>query len=276
MTDTTVKFSSHKVVFPRPYIIKPPSVSLTYKNSQGTTVSSLVQPTKITLKSFQIPAVTKTFSDEADIPTTFSWTANGYCTPLKTLTIVPDPSDATVVLTAPGYTQSGNTISVPAGTAVSYVVSATDCTTQSGSVTVNDNSSLNVVLEKMCKLIYSSEASHVNGSITLTINNTTYNLLTVTKNTEYFYRSIGTFPENTEVTATVTDVGTGRRCWIYINSTSAEDGGVIELVDKTSGSPRYGSYTFTLTERTFIHFYSASTWSHITTAPTESDWDNPS
>lgn len=42
---------------------------------------------------------------------------------MVTLTIVPEPSDATVVLTAVGYTQEGNSISVPLGTKVSWVVS---------------------------------------------------------------------------------------------------------------------------------------------------------
>ena len=63
-----------------------------------------------------------------------------------TLTIVPDPSDATVVLTATGYTQSGNTITVDPGTSVSYTVSKTGYVTSSDTVTVTADVSIAVTL----------------------------------------------------------------------------------------------------------------------------------
>ena len=59
--------------------------------------------------------------------------STGGGTSTYTFTISPTPSSATVTLTATGYTQSGNSITVPGGTTVSYTVSA------SGYVTVNSS-----------------------------------------------------------------------------------------------------------------------------------------
>lgn len=64
-----------------------------------------------------------------------------------TFTISPTPSTATVTLTASGYTQSGNSITVPNGTTVSWSVSASGYTTQTGTWTANgSNKTENVVL----------------------------------------------------------------------------------------------------------------------------------
>ena len=65
---------------------------------------------------------------------------------LYTLTINPTPSDATVVLTATGYTQVGNSITVPDGTVVSYEVSKQDYQTESGSKTVTADETLEIEL----------------------------------------------------------------------------------------------------------------------------------
>lgn len=68
-------------------------------------------------------------------------------TPINyTFTINPTPSTATVTLTASGYTQSGNSITVPSGTSVSWSVSASGYTTQSGTQTVTSTSSKSVTL----------------------------------------------------------------------------------------------------------------------------------
>lgn len=53
---------------------------------------------------------------------------------MVTYTIYPIPYDATVVLTASGYTQEGNSITVPTGTEVSYTVSRQCHITQSGTL----------------------------------------------------------------------------------------------------------------------------------------------
>lgn len=66
---------------------------------------------------------------------------------LYTLTINPTPSDATVVLTATGYTQVGNSIAVPSGTVVNWQVSKTDYNTESGSETVIADKTLDVELK---------------------------------------------------------------------------------------------------------------------------------
>lgn len=63
-----------------------------------------------------------------------------------TLTILPDPSDATVVLTATGYTQSGNSITVPYGTTVNYTVSRSSFITQSSNITVYQTTTGSVTL----------------------------------------------------------------------------------------------------------------------------------
>lgn len=71
----------------------------------------------------------------------------GSTTPTNvTFTINPTPSNATVTLTASGYTQSGNSITVLSGTKVSYTVSASGYTTKSGSKTVSYTQSLGIVL----------------------------------------------------------------------------------------------------------------------------------
>ena len=71
----------------------------------------------------------------------------GSSTPTNvTFTINPTPSNATVTLTASGYTQSGNSITVLSGTKVNYTVSASGYTSKSGSKTVSYTQSLGVTL----------------------------------------------------------------------------------------------------------------------------------
>lgn len=56
-----------------------------------------------------------------------------------TFTINASPSDANVTITTNGYTQSGNSITVPPGHLVSWTVSKAGYTTQSGSQIVNSD-----------------------------------------------------------------------------------------------------------------------------------------
>lgn len=65
---------------------------------------------------------------------------------LFTYTINPTPSDATVTLTAGGYTQVGNSITVYKGTTVNWSVSKNGYQTQSGTKTINSNTTDNVTL----------------------------------------------------------------------------------------------------------------------------------
>ena len=63
-----------------------------------------------------------------------------------TFTINPTPSNATVVLSAPGTTQVGNSILVNPGDTVSYSVSKTGYVTQSNSIVVNSTQTLPITL----------------------------------------------------------------------------------------------------------------------------------
>lgn len=62
-----------------------------------------------------------------------------------TLTIDPTPSDATVTFNTQGQV-SGNSITVPEGTNVSYTVSKNGLNTENNSITVNSNTTLPVIL----------------------------------------------------------------------------------------------------------------------------------
>lgn len=68
---------------------------------------------------------------------------------LYTYIIHPTPFYATVTLTATGYTQSGNSIQVPRGTTVDWVVSANNYVSQSGTKVVNDNCADNISLKAL-------------------------------------------------------------------------------------------------------------------------------
>ncbi len=66
---------------------------------------------------------------------------------MVTITVVPTPSDATVTLTADGYTQSGNSISVPVGTVLAWSVAKTPTyNTQTGSFVVTGPDTMSVEL----------------------------------------------------------------------------------------------------------------------------------
>jgi hypothetical protein len=66
-----------------------------------------------------------------------------------TFTIIPDPSTAIVTLTASGYSQNDNSITVPNGTDVSWNVSADGYTEQNGTWTANgSDETLPVTLDK--------------------------------------------------------------------------------------------------------------------------------
>ena len=66
---------------------------------------------------------------------------------MYTLTIEPTPSDATVTLTASGYNQSGNSITVESGTTVSYNVSYPELQSVSGTYVVNSTEVKHITLK---------------------------------------------------------------------------------------------------------------------------------
>jgi hypothetical protein len=84
---------------------------------------------------------------------------------LFTVSINPTPSNATVILTADGYTQEGNSIKVKPNTTISYSVSAEGYTEQTGIYTITSNLDLNIVLEEALNTRYNVE------DYTYTVNN---------------------------------------------------------------------------------------------------------
>ena len=65
---------------------------------------------------------------------------------LETFTVIPTPADAKVTLTATGYAQLGNTISISQNTSVSYRVEKEGYVTQTGTRMVGNSEELAVVL----------------------------------------------------------------------------------------------------------------------------------
>ena len=65
----------------------------------------------------------------------------------KRLTIIPNVSDATIIFTASPKVVMGNSVWVPKGTTVTYIVRATGYKTETGTVLVDQNESINIELE---------------------------------------------------------------------------------------------------------------------------------
>lgn len=65
-----------------------------------------------------------------------------------TFTINPTPDTATVKLYASGHKQEGNSISVPSGTSVKYVVANLGYESESDTIIVTSNTTLPIVLEE--------------------------------------------------------------------------------------------------------------------------------
>ena len=90
-----------------------------------------------------------------------------------TLTIVPTPSDATVTLTAEGYTQSGNSITVPEGLTVIYSIIRPGYAQKRDSVVVDSDITLNITLDP-------AEVDIIDESTTvkeLEVNSTVYDIV---------------------------------------------------------------------------------------------------
>lgn len=93
-------------------------------------------------------------------------------------TVNPTPADAIVTLTAPGYTQAGNSITVPAGTNVSYSVAKSNCITTTGSEMVTSTHTTNVSVK--CELTVNPTPS--DATITLTASGYSQSGNTITVN----------------------------------------------------------------------------------------------
>lgn len=71
-----------------------------------------------------------------------------------TLTIIPTPSEAIVTLTAEGYIQEDNSITVLPGTTVTYVVECKGYETFTDSVVVSENTNLDIILEEKKGIVF--------------------------------------------------------------------------------------------------------------------------
>lgn len=106
---------------------------------------------------------------------------------LLTYTIEPTPSDATVTLTAYGYTQVGNSIDVEGGTTVEWTVSKTKYISQSGSEIVTTDTTQYVELIELVTVTISP--TPVSATVTLTASGYTQvgNTITVPTGTTVNY-----------------------------------------------------------------------------------------
>lgn len=111
-----------------------------------------------------------------------------------TLTIAPTPNDATVVLTADGYTQSGNSITVVDGTTVNYSVAKSGYTTVYGAVVVTETSSIPVTLTVARPIV---EESSIGTTIYDIHGKATKNKNTANGADEYVYNWVGTLAQYT-------------------------------------------------------------------------------
>lgn len=71
---------------------------------------------------------------------------------LVEFTVTPTPNDATVTLIATGYTQVGNSIKVPYGTTVMWMVEKTGYITRSGSKIMTEDTEAQIILNEMLTL----------------------------------------------------------------------------------------------------------------------------
>lgn len=123
--------------------------------TEGTTVTYTVSKNKYIPKSGSV--IMSNVAQTVDV----SLTKENY-----TITVNPTPSTATVTLTASGYTQSGNSITVPADAVVNYSVSADKHITQTGTVTADKTKSVSVELVKLITITVNPIPS--DATVTLT------------------------------------------------------------------------------------------------------------
>ena len=117
--------------------------------------------------------ISKSSSDSGQSPVTVtSNTTKAINLTLEThkFTITPTPSNATVTLTASGYSQSGNSITVPYNTKVSWSVSKEDYITKTGTYTVKSNYTMPVTLEESTVIPANTVIFESSGAGTYNVN----------------------------------------------------------------------------------------------------------
>ncbi len=87
-----------------------------------------------------------------------------------TLTIIPTPADATVILTASGYTQINNTIIVDENTIVTVAINKSGYVPFLNTVTVTQDESLSIELEEGYVVKYIQNTTFQNKSQLVSIN----------------------------------------------------------------------------------------------------------
>ncbi len=111
-----------------------------------------------------------------------------------TLTISPTPADAIVTLTATGYTQTDNSITVADSTTVSYSVAKSGYTTQYGAVIVTETSTIPITLTIARPII---EESSIGNTVYDIHSKANKNNNTANGADEYVYNWVGTLAEYT-------------------------------------------------------------------------------
>lgn len=159
---------------------------------------------------------------------------------MYTFTINPTPISATVTLTADGYSQSGNSIEVPANTIVTWKVSASGYTEQNGTHTVTKTESINVALSDSDGVIenkimlynnYTLNENKTLGSSGITMSAKTgyhtYEMVPVEPNTAYYIPGgirVSLLNSSQTPTSSIniwTDSNIGQQSYVLTNATAA-------------------------------------------------------
>ena len=165
-----------------------------------------------------------------------------------TITINPTPADATVVLTASGYTQLGNSIIVDKDVTVYYSVSKADYTTVEDSVIATADTTINVTLNQILyawddgsTTIYTETATPTSSTPIVTNTGAT--------NSSYTINSLSGSTLNTNYITTTT---TTYRCWERNISVVANSIGTLARNPSRDGTRSVSSRTYgDYTQRTF-------------------------
>lgn len=161
----------------------PSNAIVTFNNASGTISGNSITVDIDTTVEYTVSAdkyVSKTQSIVVDSTKSINVSLNKI---MYTLTVNPTPSDATVTLTASGYSQSGNSITVPIDTNVTYTVSKTHYVTQTNSISMTSNNTLNINLNRQ-KYTLTINPTPSDATVTLTANGATQSGNSITVDSE--------------------------------------------------------------------------------------------
>lgn len=175
-----------------------------------------------------------------------------------TLTVQPTPSDATVTLTATGYTQSGNSIKVKRGTQVTIKLEKTGYVSQTFTKTVQGDFTATYEIYAESVKTYTLTVNPNPANATVTLNGTETKSITV--------------PEGQSVTWVVSASGYVSQNDVWL-ATKNETLNITLVSDGSGGTPNVpDTPTGTVTELTFETqgFYNNTTQNGGITAPNSS------